>query len=147
MSGYASGPYAGIPFAAFGDPATGTRALPTGAKTPRVVDGDYVLDANGNYEESDAALEEVLFLLGTIENTFISPDGTPRGSSIVRIQSFTDRSVVEIRDRVMRALASAIDRGSIKNVVVTPQPYMHDQSTAVLDYVVSFEPTGRISNG
>lgn len=146
--GYADGPYAGIPYGSMG-PATSTdyasRALPTAVGSPLIESGDYVLKSNGCLEGSSAPLEEVAFLLSTIPDTFITPDGIQRGNMVFRLTSWVDRNVNQVQNLVLDALQTALDRGSITDVVVTPSPYLHDNNTAVLDYVVTFKPTGIIS--
>ena len=143
---YAGGPYAGMPYGAVGTSPSGpgTAARPRGAACPVVRNGDYVRDANGDLVEGDPTQEEVAFLLATIDGTFLSPDDQPRGNSAVRMRSLTDRSEFEVRDAVMRALSTAISRGSIRNVTVTPNLYTQN-GIAVNDYLVSYEPTGIIN--
>lgn len=146
MPSYSNGPWAGIPFGALGpSPSTDpTRALPRGTRAPTIVDGDYILEDDGNFQEGDPVMEEVLFLLGTMAETFEAPDGTKRGNTVIRIQTFLDGTLFEVTDRVNLALVSAVNRGVIKDVLVTVAPYMQNQSTAVLQYLVSFRPTGQL---
>jgi hypothetical protein len=104
--------------------------------------GDYVRDAAGNLAEGDEVFEEVAFLLSTLEGTFVAaPD---RGNAVIRVQTYTDRSAIEVRDHVLRALDPAIRREVIADFIVTPSPHMHDDSTADLEYLVTYRKTGRV---
>lgn len=141
MGGYTSGAYAGTPYGAVGSLAV---PLPksTGPTAPQITSGDTTLDASGNPVASDPLLERVKWLLGTLEPTFIAPDGTTRGNSVIQIRAWTSTTPIEVRDRVLRALSSEIVRGTMTDVRVTPNPYQHDGSTAVNEYSVSYTPTG-----
>lgn len=139
----ALGPFGGVPFGAVTAPKDATpRARPRGARAPVIEHGDYVRDADGNLVEGDPVFEEVAFLLSTVQGTFVAaPD---RGNGVFQLRAFTDRSEIEIRDHVMRALDPAIRRGVIADVVVAARPRHHDQSTAVLEYLVTYRKTGRV---
>lgn len=144
MPAYSSGPWSGIPFGALGPatPGAGSRVLPHAASTPLIINGDYVIDDDGNFVTGDATTQEVLFLLNTFFQTFVAPDGTTRGNSVIQIRSWTTTTIFEVRTRVLLALKSAIDRGSIKDVEVDVAPYMLNRSNAVLQYQVNYTATG-----
>lgn len=142
MSSYATSPYSGVPTGMMTvAPGSASRPKARAALSPAIVSGDYSRDANGDIVDGDPTTEEVQFLLSTVEG-FVSHDGYPRGNTAFKIRAFTDDSFVQIRDRVLIALRSALERGSISDVTVTPDPYAHDGSTAVLSYTVTFKATG-----
>lgn len=139
-SGFGSGP-----FGAFGPEEPATPASPTKAKfalAPVIVDGDTVLDADGNLVDAgDPIDEEVAFYIITRTGSFFG-DGTI-GNSVYTVLLLTKQSIVTIRDLVVRALEPMVLRGDIADVEVEPKPIVRN-GLALNYYEVTYRKTGLV---
>jgi hypothetical protein len=144
--GFADGGFGEGPFAAIGPeepPPTEdarTRARPAGAVA--LVGGDTILAVDGGYVGAEDPVDElVAFAVGTVERHFF---GDPRkGNGALTIQTMTRAGIVEVRDRVTRALRSLLDAGVIRDVRVTPTPFVRN-GTAVNAFELTYRKTDRV---
>jgi len=119
-----------------------TRAMPVVSQARLLVNGDYLLDADGHLTEVfDVLDQEAAIRLGLVKGSIV---GEPTlGNGVVFIASFTTTSAVQIAREVELALAPMVDRGDIKDVLISATPYVKD-GTAVARYAVTFRKTGRV---
>jgi len=141
--GFADDAFGMTPFAVFAsNPETGdaTPARAKMANAPRILNGDTILDADGNLvDATDPIDEEAAFFLETIAGHYF---GDPNiGNSVVEVKVLTEDAPIAIRDAARRALSLMVERGDIENVSVTPSPRVVN-GTAINIYLVTYEKTG-----
>lgn len=122
-----------------------TREGVTAAKVRRIKDGDYVRSETSTLNNLDYApdpiAQEIAFRLGTILGTFA---GAPQiGNDAVRVHVFNDFSQAQVQAKVFAALQPMVDRGSIEQLAVVPDPQVQD-GIAINFFRVTYVATGKV---
>lgn len=142
------------PFAASGpDAALGPGGLfvlvptvyrATAAQVRQIYRGDYILETvgprAGSVRKSLAPLaEEAAFRLGTVKGTFAGVKTI--GTTLFSITTAVSTSIVDVQRAVQLALQPMIDRGAIRDLLVTAT-ISESRGTGQLTWTARFSPTG-----
>lgn len=146
-SSFGGAPFGGgVTFAAYGTGTTpATREGLTAAKVRQVSGGDYVRSSTSTRNNLAAApdpiAQEVAFRVGTELGTLA---GAPTfGNDAIHVLVFTDSSAAEIEHRVRVALEPMVDRGTLEQVHVVPEPYTSN-GRAFNAFRVTYTPTQKV---
>jgi hypothetical protein len=105
-----------------------------------IVNGDYVLDSNGDYVGGDPVTQEVLARVATVKGTFVDASF---GDALTTITLRTDSSATDAQNDIAAALQPMVDAGTITNLAVQSS-FVNLNGTVVSVNAISFQPTGAI---